>query len=67
VNTVLGRPRNRCGDNIKEYIKEVESKVLDWIHLVQEGGANHRLYLRSQYHPVLECAEHVSMFLNMTG
>jgi hypothetical protein len=35
MNTVLGRARNRCEDNIKEHIMEVECEVVDWIHLVQ--------------------------------
>jgi hypothetical protein len=58
MNIVLGRPRNRCEDNIKAHIMEVECEVVDWIHLVQEGGSNHRLPLKSQYHAVLERAEH---------
>jgi hypothetical protein len=38
MNTVLGRPRNRSEDNIKEHIMEEECEVVGWIHLVQQGG-----------------------------
>jgi hypothetical protein len=46
---------------------EVECEFVDSINFVQDGGANHRLPLKSQYHPVLERVQHICTFLNMTG
>ena len=31
----LGRPRRRCGDNIKKDLEEVECGGMDWIELAQ--------------------------------
>jgi hypothetical protein len=41
---------------------EVECEVVDWNLLVQEGEVNHRLFIKSQYHPVLESAECIIKF-----
>ena len=47
---------------------EVECEVVDWINLAQDGGGgNHRLPLRSQYHPNFEHAQCICTFLNMIG
>jgi hypothetical protein len=32
----LGRPRRRCGDNIKMDLQKVECGVMDWIELTQD-------------------------------
>ena len=46
---------------------EVEWEFVDWIHVAEDRGVgNHRLPLRSQHHPILERAQHICTFLNMT-
>jgi hypothetical protein len=37
-NRTLGRPRRRCGDNIKMDLQEVEYEGMDWIDLDQVRG-----------------------------
>jgi hypothetical protein len=32
----LGRPRRRCEDNVKIYLREIGFRDVDWIHLAQD-------------------------------